>query len=353
MGYYGFGNLGDEAILLSIVKELKSRYPQATPMVLYPEGESLPGVKTISRKRFFALLKALIQCNILLGGGGSLLQDVTSKKSLLYYLGLMSLALLFKKKVIIVGQGIGPIQSGWGNFLTSRILNHVSFIGLRDATSLNYLHRINVNKRRLHLGADLSLLLSPVKREEAQRLLENEGFQGKRGLALSLRPWQNEEYYELLIPYIEAFSFEHDLVPVFFPFYPREDLPLAEKLVGHLRDFIIIEGTYTPEEMLGMIKEMELLVGVRLHSLIFAAHVLIPFVGISYDPKIQGFLRSLNMEVATSVVHGDGEALYEALTSIYHDWEEKRGLMEKRVKALQYKIREVWDKMEKGLHDDQ
>lgn len=350
MGYYGFGNLGDEALLFSILKELKARCPQAIPMVLYPKGESMAGVETVSRESLLAILKALLRCDILLGGGGSLLQDVTSKKSLLYYLGVLGLAALFKKKVILIGQGIGPIESKWGNFLTSRILNHISLVGLRDSTSLNYLRRLNVKEKKLHLGADLSLQMRPVAREEAQRLLKGEGFlEGKKGLALSFRPWQNEEYYRLLIPYIEAFSWEHKLVPVFFPFNPKEDLPLSQRLMRDMRDAIIIEGTYSPEEILGMIKEMDILVGVRLHSLIFAAIALIPFVGISYDPKIQGFLRLMNMEVATTVIHGDGEALYEDLTSIYHNWEERGKLMEKRVNALQRRLQVTWDLLEKGL----
>lgn len=350
LGYYGFGNLGDEAILQAILQELKTRFPKSTSVLLYPEEISMEGVEVISRTSPSAILKGLLKCDLLLCGGGSLLQDITSKKSLLYYLGIMSLALLLRKKVFILGQGIGPIRSKWGTSLTSRILNRASFVSLRDTASLNLLRQLNILEKKLHLGADLSLLLKPIEKKKAQELLKREGFSlREKGLALSFRPWQNEEFYHLLIPYIQAFSKEYGMVPVFFPFYPDQDLPLGERLMADLRDGIIIRGTYTPQELMGMIREMDLLVGVRLHSLIFAARTLVPFVGISYDPKVEGFLHLFNREVVTTFSQRDGEALYKELSSIYQDWEGKKEMMEKRVKALQARVHKTWDLVEREL----
>lgn len=351
MGYYGFGNQGDEAILAATLKQLKERFPRFIPVLLYPRGkEPPPNVEVIIRDELWSLLKGIKRCQALLGGGGSLFQDVTSKKSLLYYLGVMLLALLMRRKVFLLGQGMGPIHSGWGRFLLPRILNYSSFVGLRDELSLNLLRQLGVQEKKLHLGADLALILDPVERGQARQLLQGEGFPlQKKGFALSFRPGSLEHYYPILLPFIQAFAREKNLIPVFFPLFPGEDLSLSERLMGSVNTGILIRGTYTPQEVMGMMGEMDLVLGVRLHALIFAARSGIPLVGIPYDPKVRGFLRLCGLEEATILPGDDGEQFYQVLSSIYQDWEEKKGFVEKRVKALQSRVYQIWELLEEEM----
>lgn len=351
MGYYGFGNMGDEAILVAILEELGRRFPHVAPVLLYPDGvEAPPAVEVLIRDNVWHLFTGIKDSQILLCGGGSLLQDVTSRKSLLYYLGIMGLALFFRKRLLIIGQGMGPLQSGWGRFFIPRILNRAAFVGLRDELSLNLLRQLGVSEKKIHLGADLALSLDPVERDQARELLEKEGFPfHKKGLALSFRPGPMDAYYDLFVPFIRAFAQEKGLVPVFFPLFPPEDLPLAQRLRRDLPGSILIQGTYGPRETMGMIGEMQMLIGVRLHALIFAARVLIPFVGISYDPKVKGFLRLFGLEGAMVVEGDDGENFYTVLSSSYLDWEDRRMFVEKRLTALRGRVHLIWDLLEEEV----
>ena len=111
-GYYGFDNFGDETILKILVENLKKFDSQITVFSSNPLKTSknldVNSVKSFDLK---GVIKSLKASDCLVSGGGSLLQDVTSKKSLIYYLGVIFLAQLFKKKTIIFAQGIGPIKN--------------------------------------------------------------------------------------------------------------------------------------------------------------------------------------------------------------------------------------------------
>ena len=94
-GYYGFDNSGDEAILMAMVKCFKKLMPEARLVVLSNnpvKTREMYGVKAVSRWQPLAILFELIGCDLFISGGGSLLQDVTSARSLRYYMTLMGIA---------------------------------------------------------------------------------------------------------------------------------------------------------------------------------------------------------------------------------------------------------------------
>lgn len=107
-GYYGFDNFGDEIILKILVENIKdnnitvfSSNPNKTKQEL--------NVNSVHSFNIKEIIKSIAKCDYLISGGGSLLQDVTSKKSLIYYLCIIALAQLFRKKTIIFAQGLGRI----------------------------------------------------------------------------------------------------------------------------------------------------------------------------------------------------------------------------------------------------
>ena len=113
-GYYGFANAGDEAMLTAIIKALRSTEKSVDLTVLSGNPEATAAkhrVSSIYRFNPLEIFKSLYDCELLLSGGGSLLQDVTSKRSLLYYLSIIALGIILKKKVMLFAQGIGPIHS--------------------------------------------------------------------------------------------------------------------------------------------------------------------------------------------------------------------------------------------------
>src|SRR5690554_5293072 len=155
-GYYGFGNLGDELFIEYFIDLLKQRF-SAHPLIILVnnprEYETKDGVEYVSRWSFWRLLKLFKKGDLLIGGGGSIFQDLTGKKSLLYYVALLRLARFKKTRIILAGQGFGPL-SPWGERLTAKILNKVDVISCRDPVSVKYLFQIKVRRADIYLGVD-------------------------------------------------------------------------------------------------------------------------------------------------------------------------------------------------------
>ena len=133
-GYIGFDNFGDEAIAKVLVDRLKHEGAEKITLISSnPEKTAkLYGVEACPMLKFFDSIK---NSDVLVSGGGSLLQDVTSFKSLLYYLGVIYTAIILGKKVEIYSQGIGPINSGLGRMLTRFALKQAHKISVRDKKS--------------------------------------------------------------------------------------------------------------------------------------------------------------------------------------------------------------------------
>ena len=137
-GYHGFANSGDEALLWAILNTLKQKSPDISVTVLSKTPEETArdyGVKSVNRYNFFKIRKEMKQAKMLIFGGGSLLQDVTSSKSLKYYLMIIALAESCGLKTMLYANGIGPIRKRADRRLTARILNRVDLITLRDDKS--------------------------------------------------------------------------------------------------------------------------------------------------------------------------------------------------------------------------
>ena len=112
-GYYGLGNSGDEALLKSIISDLKSIDPQISITALSGNTaltRRLYGVKTVNRFNLFSVYRQMRKAKLLLSGGGTLIQDATSTKSLLYYLTIIFMAKKMGLKVMLYANGMGPIK---------------------------------------------------------------------------------------------------------------------------------------------------------------------------------------------------------------------------------------------------
>ena len=261
-GYYGHGNFGDEAILRVIFAELKKNFENAEITVL----SKIPN------------LKAIADCDIFVSGGGSLLQDVTSLKSLLYYLGLLYMAVILKKKTIIYSQGIGPINSNLGKKLTAYVLKNVDLITVRDKESVEFLKSLNIDS---NLTGDpvWELEYNPVKTEK-----------NKINVGIQLRKWPALDEAKLkTLAYAITSSFKgQDIILNLISLQDKNDL----EVLNSFREMIngietkVLTGL-TLDETIDCICNLDYLIAMRYHACLVAAKYSVPFLAITYDPKVK------------------------------------------------------------------
>ena len=134
-GYYGFNNLGDEAVLAGITSLLKKKNKDLKITVLSAspaETAELYNVNSVNRSSIIQILSVLAEADLFISGGGSLLQDVTGNFSVPYYLGFAWLAKMQGTKTIYYAQGAGPLNKKWSQKLTALSLNRFNLLGVRE-----------------------------------------------------------------------------------------------------------------------------------------------------------------------------------------------------------------------------
>ena len=294
-GYYGFDNLGDEAVLAGTIEALRCLRPDIEIAVLSANPEPTArahGVRAIPRDRPADLLHALRQCDLCLSGGGSLFQDATSWRSPWYYLGVLALAQRLGRPTAVYAQGIGPLRGRVVRRTAARLLDAVQIITLRDQASLAVLDRWGVRRPPIALAADPALLLRP---EWSPRVMaERSRWGGGRCFGLALRSWADDRWLEALAGAARAASRRFDARWICLSMHPSNDLTTATRVAAEIgAAATVVRGPFTPCEMLALTGDLALLVGMRLHALIFAALLGVPLVALAYDPKITAFAREV------------------------------------------------------------
>ncbi len=323
-GYYGFDNAGDEALVTAISNSLRAADATVEITVLSgnPKRTAMAhGVRAVSRVNPLVLTKELSRADLLISGGGSLLQDVTGPLSVPYYLGIVVLAKLLKTPVVFYAQGVGPVRRRLSRWLIRLIANRVDLITLRDVESAALLKLIGVYRPPIYVTADPVFSLRPTI-EEVQRAeshFEDLGLDKSQGIiGVSLREWNGFTDQQLAMFLDQLAATGHPLL--LLPLQHPTDLEYSLK-IKHLMKYpaTIAETQFTSTELMGLISHLKLVVGMRLHSLIFAACVGIPFEGIAYDPKVETFLKQFGKKPLFDEKNYSsqtvGEAISQALTN--------------------------------------
>lgn len=301
-GAYGMGNSGDEAILDAIVAEMRAIDPlmPLTVMTRDPAGASarlgLTAVHTFNFPRFLAVMRRRA---LYINGGGSLIQDVTSRRSLWYYLFTLRAAKRLGCKVMMYGCGIGPVKRPGGVERTRRVLNScVDAITLREPDSIEELARFGVTKPEIILASDPALTLPSAPAEEVDAALEAAGAApGGKYICFALRLWPG--FGEKAGVFAAAARHAHEaygLTPVFLPINNLDDGQAAALVAEKLGDtpHVLLPGPMSSALVIGLMSRMQVVVSMRLHGLIFAAGQGVPLIGVSYDPKVTAFLRCVD-----------------------------------------------------------
>ena len=296
-GAYGKGNAGDDAILRAIITSLRSKDADM-PIYVMSRTPKETSIQTHVNSLFtfdvFKLKRILSKSKLFISGGGTLIQDVTSTRSLFFYLYTLKLAKRAGSKVEMYGCGIGPISKSSNRIKTAKVLNSsADVITLRDSISLELLEEIGVTKPEIVLAADPTVNLPEVSEATVTAAFEKAGIDANaKKIIFCLRPWDEFKDYSPIIAAAEDAYNKHGLVPVFLPMeYPR-DVEIGEIIGRKIKVPHYVSSLHHPiEELRGMLASAELVVGMRLHSLIFAAAGGSPIVAISYDVKVDSFVK--------------------------------------------------------------
>lgn len=314
-GYYGFGNMGDDSLLVSIIDNLQRLDPDVriTALTRSPKKmERKYGVKCVGRFNIPAVIRELRHAKLLISGGGSLFQNNTSAKSLEYYIQIVKLARRMGLPVMVYANGIGPLYGERSHEKVKKVLSDVNEISLREPSSYEFLREIGLPREvldRIRVTADPALTLSPQTDERMNYILEKNGIsRPEECFAVSLREWQalrtsadsqgREEFILRMADAVSCISERLGKTPVFIPVQRSFDdriclevKALVEKRIGISCPLL---RSLCAREVISLVGRMSFVVGMRLHMLIYASAAGVPAIGLSYDPKVTSFLEYAN-----------------------------------------------------------
>lgn len=307
-GAYGRGNAGDEAILKAIVaqmREIDSDMPLTVMSRNKEETRLVNRTNSIYIFNILGFIKSLLKSKIFINGGGSLIQDVTSSRSLYFYLFTLQAAKWCGCRIIMYGCGIGPIQSAANRRIAGRVLNHTAeIITLRDAVSRQALRQMKVKKPRILLAADPTINLGKAVPWRVEEAFIEEGVHPEvKKIGFCLRNWQDFPEAAPALARAADYAYEkYGLTPVFVPIELPRDIAAAELVTPHLTvPYYVCRERHRVEDLVGMLGSMDVVVAMRLHALIFATLGGAPVVGVSYDVKVDSFIKEIGSYTCLSL----------------------------------------------------
>ena len=303
-GYYGFGNFGDEAILSVLIDRLKKIGLEIVVLSSNPRKTSMDYfVNSINSFDFYQVTGLLKQSDILISGGGSLLQDVTSLKSLLYYLWVIFTALRYRKKVIIFAQGIGPINNKIAKFFTGQILKHCTYVSVRDAKSHALLEK---------MGVKSNLLCDPIFSLDFKKSKNS----GCIGIQLRNFPTMNDNLLYKLARQIVKDFFDKNVK--IFSFQDSLDLDVCkkfQKILTSLNPSIkteIISGN-SIQDVINEISGLEFMIAMRFHALVTALKSGIKSIAVNYDIKVEKLANEAGLPLISMDASEDLDLIFEEM----------------------------------------
>lgn len=327
-GYYGLDNIGDEAILAGMITSLKTYIPNANISVITNDSNitinlhnvnPIPhsfkkGLPTfikngVGNKEFANVYKAIASCDVFILGGGSLLQDLK-----LYYLpALYSLLYLAQKKhkiTVIYGIGAGPIDTKFGKYITKKILNNADLVTVRDSMSKHVLDNCGV--KNVVQTIDPAFGMDRPNEQDIRLIINSENFHSKSLISTTLYNWlqdsdiycnSNEpnteiEHRRVSMAKIYKRIIQNCTKEIMFVPTVKTDVQgysQINELINSNDNSIVKNYKNDFNYVFSMLYASEILIGMRLHSLIMATIMGVPFVPISYCGKVRSFLELLDL----------------------------------------------------------
>ena len=348
-GSYGGLNVGDEAILTCVINEVGRLVPDVDIVVFSRDPEHTEAhhdvekgiaVRDVTRDQVVREVEKLDL--MLLGGGGILYDDEVHS-----YVREVGLAHDRGIPTMAFAIGAGPLRGREDRLVVREALNGMGAITVRDAETKRLLEEVGVTKR-IDVTADPALLLTPAP--FTNEMLEREGVVPDRRLVgMSVRepggaaPSLERSPYHLTLASAADFIVDRFDADVVFVPMERTDVSHAHRVIAEMGEpahASVLDGRYSPRQVLGLMEHFELAVGMRLHFLIFAAIAAVPLLALPYASKVAGLLDALDLPAPSTVQHHAG-LLLAALDRLWDTRDQAGALLQERVPALQDRARET------------
>lgn len=299
-GYYGFKNTGDEALLQAMIENIKSIDKNAKITVLSStpkETAARYSVNSIHRYNLFKITREMKHASLFISGGGSLLQDVTSTKSLIYYTKIIELAKKYGLKIMIYANGFGPICKEKNLKRVRRALSYADHISMREPASAEAVNNA-FPEIKVTVTADPAFSLKGVDGSWSSKLYSKYGLDDNtKYFGVSLRDWQDNDpkIINKISDYCKAVYTKFNYVPVFITMQNSKDATICKEVSSTLDIPSVTISKTTAKELISIMSRMEYNIGMRLHFLVFSTICKVPALGISYDPKINSLMNYIGL----------------------------------------------------------
>ena len=328
-GYYGFKNSGDDALLEAIINDIK-RYkesPNITVLSANPkETAKKYRVNAINRFNIFKLIKHIKKADLLISGGGTLIQDATSTKSLIYYLSVINLAIRNGVKVMLYSNGIGPLKNDANIKRAVKTLNKVDVITLRDPASKTLLDKLGVDTPQKLVSADPVFGIENFDKEKGRAILNKFDVpQDKKILVVSVRKTRdtNAEFEDAVAKICDYAAEKYNCYTVFVPMQLTKDEPISRSIANRMETpSSLLNIRMGVGDVISVMAAADLCIGMRLHSLIYSAIGNVPVIGISYDPKIKSFMDYMNQKLCIDVTETSEKTGQAAVDALFKDYDQ-------------------------------
>ncbi|NBV42599.1 hypothetical protein EBR96_07515 [bacterium] len=329
VGYYGFGNTGDDYLLSQTIRMIQTTDPACTIAVLYNRHATTPvppKTQAIDRFSISAVSTAIRMSDRIIFGGGGLLQDQTSLKSLLYYCGIIFFGRFKKKTIILLGQGFSRPRRQLSRWLIGIALKCCTWIGCRDQDSFTYAASLTKKTSTVHLTGDLALIGHQL------------AFHAKRNTAigLSVRPtpnpttpaiaeWAAVSWLPIVGIWMEPGSDEDCLALI-------QESAVKTNTKFRFNTIHTLSGKF--ETIGSELPPISLMIGMRYHACIWAALNTIPFLALAYDDKVLSLAIELGQPYINTRRSFTANDIERALAQIQMEYDRYQRLLIDRVPAL-------------------
>lgn len=322
VGSYGGLNRGDEAILTSMLAQLRRRLPDARFTVFsrvpdhtraHHDVDAVAAARDTTREELTRHLQGL---DLVILGGGGILYDSEAR----LYLRVVRLAQDLGIPTVAYAIGAGPLSYEADRRAIRATLPRMAAVTVRDRGSKRILEECEV-RCPIEVTADPALLLEPVTFAPTE--LSALGIPGNRRLVgMSLREpgraapdLDVSRCHAVLAEAADFVCARFDAEIVFIPM-EECDLRLSHAVIGqmvHAGRAHVLKGDHEPRRLLGLMPHLDMVVAMRLHVLIFSALSGTPVLPLAYASKVADFARALGVPLPPPAAPESVGALLAAL----------------------------------------